>query len=92
MQTAEYLAIIDDQLRSSLHDVAEHFGIQLENENQIFHDAKNDQVNEKIYRLYTGKKLQVAGFVEEYEPESIFLRFKGLTRANIEYLNELFER
>ncbi|MEQ8469803.1 MAG: hypothetical protein RIC35_01380 [Marinoscillum sp.] len=91
MRTAEYLVNIDHQLKSTLNQIAEHFEIQLEGKERIFYDCENDQLSQKNYDLYIGKKLQILGFVEEYEPESVFLRFSGLTRSDYYYLNGLFE-
>ncbi len=40
---------------------------------QIFIDTRSDSRSEKHYALWSGARLKVKGYVEDYEPEALWL-------------------
>ena len=44
---------------------------------RVFRDAAEDQVSAKHYLLFEAQHLVVSAFVDEYEPESIWLRVQS---------------
>ncbi len=44
---------------------------------RVFRDATDDQVSAKRYSFFASSRLAVTGRVDEYEPESVWLRVEG---------------
>jgi hypothetical protein len=44
---------------------------------QVFRDAADDKVSAKRYRFFEPPHLSVTGRVDEYEPESVWVRVEG---------------
>ena len=60
---------------------------------RILADSENDQVNQKEYKLVDSWSLQIAGLVEEYEPDEVVILIHGrwLTEARCRRrLDQLF--
>lgn len=75
MVTETQLITIDDQLRLILFglECALDAEFSVEAVEKIFSDGAEDAVSEKRYTLWDGPRLKVTGFVEQYEPEDIWL-------------------
>ena len=78
MRVFERLMSIDDRLRETLLSLEEGFSVRLDPDvvRKIFTDSLEDQVSEKQYRLIDTSDLRVFAFVEDYEPETLWLRLE----------------
>jgi hypothetical protein len=78
-EAAEALVPIDDGLRFVFFGLECALSIALcplETE-RVFRDERADQVSAKAYTFYESPMLRVFGRVDEYEPESLFVRIEG---------------
>lgn len=78
-EVAEELLPIDTTLRFALFGLECALGVSfsgIECE-RVFRDAAEDQVSAKQYVLFESPRFVVSGRVDEYEPESIWLRVQG---------------
>ena len=65
--------------------------IQPEIIDQILTDCESNQVNEKFYQLSGQKdKVNLIGIVDEYEPETIWMRFENINRSTKTKLEQVF--
>jgi hypothetical protein len=90
---------IEDELPSALGKVSEVFSIEISDEvlRKMHSDSVEDQVNEKRYDIVTvsrklRKDFMVTGVVDEYEPETIWLEFSGLTKSELDELTGRIEK
>lgn len=91
-EVAEELLPVDATLRFALFGLecalGETFnGVECE---RVFRDAGEDQVSAKQYVLFESPCIVVSGRVDEYEPESIWLRVQG-QRGVAEVLRRVVE-
>lgn len=75
---------INENLRLILSELEVYFGIELNKAEieQVFEDAQNDLVSYKTYIFYKASNFffpdwEISGAVEEYEPETLFLKSSG---------------
>jgi len=78
-EVAEEFLPIDTTLRFALFGLECALGISFNGVEceRIFREAVEDQVSAKNYLLFESRRLVVSGRVDEYEPESIWLRVQG---------------
>lgn len=76
---AEELLGIDMQLRYALFGLECSLGVSFSGTEweRVFRDAELDRVSAKQYLFFESPLLKVAGQVDAYEPESIWLRIEG---------------
>ena len=67
--------LISDRLRYILFALQCIFQIHFDRKviDQVFEDSENDITNSKSYTFWIDSKLEIKGFVEDYEPEMIWL-------------------
>lgn len=77
------LFAIDDGLRRHLHAFEQLLSVSFSTDevDRVFKDANEDQVSQKSYSFHESTSLSVAGLVDDYEPETIWIRVRG-TRAH----------
>jgi hypothetical protein len=78
-EVAEVLLPIGLQLRFALFGLECAFGVSFDGVEceRVFRDAAEDQVSARQYLLFQSARLVVSGRVDEYEPETIWLRVQG---------------
>lgn len=78
-EVAEELLPINTTLRFALFGLECAIGISFNGVEceRIFREAAENQVTAKQYVLFESRRLIVEGRVDEYEPESIWLRVQG---------------
>lgn len=81
MEVAEQLLTIDLRLRFALFGLECALGVTFSGVEceRVFRDAAADQVSAKKYVFHESSNLVVTGRVEEYEPDSVWLRVGGRT-------------
>ena len=77
--SAQELVTIDSQLRLVLFGLecaynANISDVELE---RVFRDAEKDAQSSKNYVFHSSPKLSITGTVQEYEPESIWIKLEG---------------
>lgn len=86
---------IHSNLTTVLNQIAEILSIKIDQEvlDKIQNDAFINQINQKKYQIYTNSglfnKMYITGFVDEYEPETIWIEFSGVSKFEIEQIEEL---
>lgn len=86
---------IHSNLTTVLNQIAEILSIKIDQEvlDKIQNDALIDQINQKKYQIYTNSglfnKMYITGFVDEYEPETIWIEFSGVSKFEIDQIEEL---
>lgn len=66
--------------------------IQPEIVDQILTDYESNQVNEKVYQLGGQMdKVYLIGIVDEYEPETIWMRFENISNSTKTKLKYIFD-
>jgi len=91
------LVNIDDNLLIIFKEIEKYFVIELDKAiiEKIFKEAEEDQVSEKKYLLFQGKKkfisrnLVIEGTVDDYEPESIWIKIQNIKENDVKHFNEL---
>jgi hypothetical protein len=99
VKSFEILIDIDPTLSEFFSDIERHFSIRLDEGvvAKIFKDLKDDQVNEKEYTLFVGKKrflrapIRVLGKVDAHEPQDIFIRIENVKNDDLKFLRELVD-
>lgn len=78
-EVAEELLVIDHRLRFALFGLECALGVSFAGAvcELVFRDADNDQVSAKWYMFFESPHLSVTGRVDEYEPESVWVRVHG---------------
>jgi len=78
-EVAEELLTIDLRLQFALFGLECALGVSFAGAERVrvFRDAAEDQVSAKRYTFFESPRLNVTGRVDEYEPESIWLRVEG---------------
>jgi hypothetical protein len=81
---AEELATIDNGLRFVFFGLEVAMGIYFSGVEceRVFTDSEEDQVSAKRYLFHTSPSVVVTGRVDDYEPETIWLRIEGLRNAD----------
>ena len=81
---------IDERLRFLLFGLEVTLGISLNafEFERVFEDSVTDQVSTKHYSLYSSPGLLISADVEEYEPDSVWLKIEGIPGLE-ERLSEL---
>lgn len=90
VEVAEEQLPIDLRLRFALFGLECVLGVSFSGAEceRVFRDAKGDQVSAKRYTFFTSPRLAVTGRVDEYEPESIWIRVEG-GKGNSEILRRV---
>lgn len=81
----QHLLVIDHRLRrffSMLSDALKISVVESEID-RVFADAERDQVSQKSYCFVESNTWSLTGLVEEYEPETIWIRLSGWKKAEI---------
>ncbi len=75
MNSSTIAVTIDERLRFALFGIQSVMGAVFSGSEieKVFSDVETDQVSEKNYSIFENKKEKVAGFVDEYEPETLTL-------------------
>lgn len=91
-KNAEELVSIDMQLRYALFGLECALGVSFSGTEweRVFRDAELNRVSAKQYLFFESPQLKVTGQVNEYEPESIWLRIEGRQNNN-EVLQRVIE-
>jgi hypothetical protein len=78
-ELAEELLPIDLRLRFALFGLECALGVSFAGAEceRVFRDAVEDQVSAKRYAFFESPRLSVTGRVDEYEPESVWVRVEG---------------
>jgi len=78
-EVAEELLPIGVRVRFALFGLECAFGVSFSGAEceRVFREANEDQVSTKRYTLFASPRLTVTGRVDEYEPDSIWLRVVG---------------
>lgn len=78
-EVAEELLPIDHRLQFALFGLECALGVSFAGAEclRVFRDAVEDQVSAKRYTFFESPRLAVTGRVDEYEPESIWVRVEG---------------
>ena len=78
-EATELQLTIDMRLRFTLFGLECALGVSFDGGEceRVFRDAAEDQVTVKCYTFFTSPRLSVTGRVDEYEPESVWLRAEG---------------
>ena len=97
MKVFKTLLTIDSNLKDFLKQTETYFSIEIDDGviEKIFEDAEADQVSEKNYIIFSKKgdllksQLTIAGTVDEYEPESIWIVIQNLRDKDINHFENL---
>ena len=91
-EVAEELLPVDTKLRFALFGLECALGVTFNGVEceRVFRDAGENQVSAKQYVLFESPRIVVSGRVDEYEPESIWLRVQG-ERGVAEVLRRVVE-
>lgn len=79
MKSTQCQMIIDDSLRFFLFGLQCLLGVTFSGSlcDKVFQDSREDSVSEKAYSLHQGRRLKVTAWVEDYEPETIWIKVVG---------------
>ena len=79
VEVAEELLVIDHRLRFALFGLECAFAVTFAGAecDRVFRDAALDQVTAKRYKFFESPQLSITGRVDEYEPESVWIRVEG---------------
>lgn len=82
---AEEIVTIDLELRFILFGLQMVLGVPFSGQEmeRVFNDSIADQISAKDYLFYESGGIAVAGYVDEYEPETIFLRLRHRDAASL---------
>ena len=88
------LFLITDGLRETLHALGVAVNAQLcEPEiDRLLSEAAADQLSAKSYCFFNSSRLQIAGYVDEYEPETVWIRVEGILSQVKAYTRFLDDR
>jgi hypothetical protein len=92
-EVAEELLVIDHRLRFALFGLECALGVSFAGSEceRVFRDATEDQVSSKRYTFFESPRLSVTGRVNEYEPDSVWVRVEGGGRGVDELLRRVAE-
>ena len=76
MNTLSELVMIDENLRFILFGISCRLGIDMNSMecDKIYSDMRDGQFSNKNYTLFSRKDLEITAVVDEYEPESIWIK------------------
>ncbi len=92
-QIAEAMVLIDATLRLALFglECALRVEFSVREIERVFQDEREDQQSAKEYTFFDAGGVRVSGSVDEYEPESIWLRIES-PQVSQAFLDNLLER
>lgn len=78
-ENAEEMLVIDHRLRFALFGLECALGVSFAGAEceRVFRDAAEDQVSAKRYSFFESPRMSITGRVDEYEPESLWVRIEG---------------
>ena len=59
--------------------------------NQLILDSQQDLVSEKSYQFLSNNRILITGQVDHYEPETVWISFKGLSTKSLKSIDQILK-